>query len=68
MDSITPTPDRHERLALGIQEAAEAVGLGRSTLFKLLAAGELKAVKIGRRRLILKAELDRFIQAREVVK
>ena len=39
-------PDR--RLLLKAEEAAKLLRLGRSTVFELLAAGELPSVKIGR--------------------
>jgi excisionase family DNA binding protein len=35
-----------------VHEAAGALGIGRSLLYELLAAGEIASVSIGRRRLI----------------
>jgi excisionase family DNA binding protein len=37
---------------LSILEAAERVGVGRSTLYAEMGAGRLRSVKVGRRRLI----------------
>lgn len=37
-----------EKLLLRIPEAAEAVGLGRSKFYQLLAAGQLPVVRFGR--------------------
>jgi excisionase family DNA binding protein len=37
-----------ERLLLRIPEAAARLGLGRSTIYELIQAGDLPAVKIGR--------------------
>lgn len=36
------------RLFFRVEEAAEALGLGRSKLYQLIQAGEIPAVKIGR--------------------
>jgi excisionase family DNA binding protein len=40
------------RRAYQVNEAAAAYGLSRSTLYKLMAIGKLRTVKIGGRRLI----------------
>ena len=37
---------------LSVDEAAEALGMARSTLYRELGAGSLASVKIGRRRLV----------------
>ena len=37
-----------ERLLLRIPEAGETLGLGRSKLYELIAAGDLEVVKIGK--------------------
>ncbi len=42
-------------------EAAKVLGIGRSTLFTLLAKGELKASKLGTRTLIRASELERYL-------
>lgn len=38
------------------------LGVGRSTVFELIASGELRSVKVGRRRLVSEAALTEFIQ------
>jgi excisionase family DNA binding protein len=43
-----------------ILEFADAYSLGRSTVYKLLAGGELKARKVGRATVILKEDADRW--------
>ena len=50
-----------ERLAYGIEEAAKATGLGRTTLFAHIADGNLKASKIGGRTMILVENLRDFL-------
>jgi excisionase family DNA binding protein len=37
-----------ERLLLRVPEAASVLGVGRSTVYELINAGELRAVHIGR--------------------
>lgn len=50
---------------LRIPEAAAELSIGRSRLYELIAAGELRAVKIGSRGVrIPDAELDRFVRER----
>jgi len=39
-------------IALRIKDAAEAVGLSRSTLYKLIASQKLRTVKVAGRRLV----------------
>jgi excisionase family DNA binding protein len=42
-------------------EAGKALGIGRSTIFALLARGELTCLKMGTRSLITHAELQRYL-------
>ena len=42
------------------REAARALGISIRTLENLIALGELKSIRVGRRRLIPTAELVRF--------
>jgi excisionase family DNA binding protein len=46
---------------LSVDEAAEALGLARSTLYRELGAGRLPSVKIGRRRLVPASAIARRI-------
>ena len=52
-------------LAYRPDEAARVLGASRDTIFKLLAAGQLRGFKIGAARFISAEELSRFIRARE---
>lgn len=56
--------DRVERLLLRVPEAAAALGVGRSTVYELLAAGELKSVHIGRAVRIPMVELKSWVERR----
>lgn len=49
-------------LLLKAEEAARLLNLGRSTLFAMLASGELRAVRRGRAVRVERAELDRWIR------
>ncbi len=49
-------------LAVSVEDAARVVGYSRSGVYELIAAGDLKAFKLGRRRLILMTELRAWIE------
>lgn len=51
-----------EQLALGLRQAAEAVGLSHWTLRAYVRQGKIRAVKIGRRVLIEPGELQRLVE------
>jgi len=51
-------------LLLRAEEAARALGIGRSKLYALLAAGELPVVRIGRATRIPAAALERWVEER----
>lgn len=42
-----------DRYTLSIKDAREALGLGRTTIYKLIGDGTLQTITVGRRRLIL---------------
>ncbi|RWJ97011.1 MAG: DNA-binding protein [Mesorhizobium sp.] len=60
-----PDFDRHEKLAYRLSEVTEITGISRSMLYKLFSEGKLRASKSGRRTLILKTELERYL--REII-
>jgi excisionase family DNA binding protein len=51
-------------LALSVEEAAEALGLGRTKVFELVSGGQLRSIKVGRRRLVPVSALEQFITQR----
>jgi len=51
-----------DKLAVGLKDAAEAVGLSHWTLRKLVSEGKLPAVRINRRVLIELAVLRQLIE------
>jgi excisionase family DNA binding protein len=51
-----------ETLSIGIREAARALGLSHWTLRAWIRQGRLRAVRLGRRRMIEPAELERLLR------
>ena len=49
-------------LALTITDTCRVSGLGRTTIYDLLANGSLQTVTIGRRRLVMFASLEAMFQ------
>jgi excisionase family DNA binding protein len=56
-----------EAVLLSRGDAAIALGLGRRTLDDLIARGELRIRRVGRRVLIPRKEIERFAAARDFV-
>lgn len=52
-----------DKLLLTVEETADALGIGRSHLFKILASGEIASVKVGRLRRVPRAELERYVDS-----
>ena len=50
-----------EKISVTINEASEMLGLGRSTIYRLINSGDLKPRKVGKRTLFIVSELREFI-------
>lgn len=50
------------KFAYTVPEAAAAVGLGRSKLYEMMKAGEVRSFRIGTRRLIAAEELAELVE------
>jgi excisionase family DNA binding protein len=48
---------------MAVEAAAAESGLSRARLFDLIRTGELPSVKVGRQRLIMRDDLERFLVA-----
>lgn len=48
---------------VSIRECAARIGVGRTSVYSLLASGQLPSFHFGRRRLIREADLDAFIRS-----
>ena len=60
-DRPAAAPDR----LLDVDEAAAMLGLGRSRLYALIGARELRSLTVGRRRLVPSSAVAAFIAERE---
>lgn len=50
-----------DRFTLSIKETRRALGLGRTTIYKLLATGQLERVKAGTRTLVTVTSIERLL-------
>lgn len=55
-------PD-NSKVLLSPDQAADALGCGRTQVYHLIAGGQLRSVKIGRLRRIPVAELHRYVDS-----
>lgn len=69
LEGLPPTIGKHleailnmEPLAVSINAAAKALGVGRSSVYFLIKSGKLEAIKIGRRTLLTTASIKRLAQ------
>jgi excisionase family DNA binding protein len=53
-------PGSIKRVLYSVEDAAEALSMGRTSVFALIRDGRLQAVKVGKRRLIPVSELEAF--------
>jgi excisionase family DNA binding protein len=58
----------HQPLVYSVPDAVKAAGIGRTSVYQAIAAGELKAVKHGRRTLILADDLRAYLAALPAMK
>lgn len=62
---ITTTSTRRpERLVYTVNEAAQVLAVGRSTIYELIHAGDLQSFTIGSRRLIARVDIESYIDSR----
>lgn len=57
--------DQLGRLAYSVAEAAQVLGVGKTTLYGLMERGNLRFCKIGSRRLIRSSDLAELIETSE---
>ena len=53
------------KMGLTIEEAAETTGIGRNTMRKLVDWGKLPVLKVGRKTIIRKGALERFMEVNQ---
>ena len=54
-------------LLLDVERAGVLLGLGRTQVYNLMNGGELRFIKVGKRRLIPRVALDEFIEKKMAV-
>lgn len=50
-------------ITCSVKDAARAIGIGHVTLYKLINAGKLDTVKVGKRRLIKVDSIHKLVEA-----
>ena len=58
---VAPLP-REPALLLKVEDAARLLGVGRTTFFELISQGRIQTVRVGRRRLVVRSGLERFVE------
>lgn len=56
----------HDPLAVSILAAGAYLGVGRSTVYNLLATGRLDSIRIGRRRLVTSRSIAHLVERSRV--
>ena len=52
-----------EKISLPIPEAADYIGVGRTTIYKLISARKLRPRKLGKRTLLIVEDLDELVRS-----
>jgi excisionase family DNA binding protein len=50
-----------ERMTVTVEEAAHLLGIGRQSAYQAARAGELPTIRLGRRLLVPRAQIDRLL-------
>jgi excisionase family DNA binding protein len=61
---VEKVPEHAARLH-SIESVMDRLGVGRSTVFAAIASGQLRSVKVGRRRLVPESAIVEFIEKLE---
>ncbi|WP_432980976.1 helix-turn-helix domain-containing protein [Dactylosporangium sp. CA-233914] len=56
-------PSADKRVVLTIEEAAQWLGIGRTTMYALVTSGEVRSVTIGRLRRVPVQCLEEYVQS-----
>jgi excisionase family DNA binding protein len=52
-----------ESMTVTIAEACELIGIGMTTFYRAVKAGDIHVIKYGSRTLVMRSEIDRFLQS-----
>jgi excisionase family DNA binding protein len=58
---MSKNAENHRQLVASVGDAAKMLGLSRPTIYRLIALGRLKTVKIGARRLVPLGAIDALL-------
>lgn len=53
-----------EKAAFGVDASCQYLEVGRPTFYRLMDSGAIRNFHIGRRRMVLREDLDKFLQER----
>jgi excisionase family DNA binding protein len=56
-----------DKLTLSVEEAARLLGIGRNLCYDRVKTGEIPVIKIGRRLLVPRRALERFLEQGQVL-
>jgi excisionase family DNA binding protein len=62
---VLMTKKAAERATMTIDEAAHVLGVGRASAYEAARRGDLPVLRVGRRWLVSRAGLERFVQGAE---
>lgn len=64
---MNKTKEHHkdEALTLSIEHAARLIGVSRTTAYRMVRDGQLRAIRVGRRVLVLKKPLMEMLEAED---
>ena len=62
---MTTSKTGDEREVFSVLEVAERLGISRAEVAREIARGRLESIKLGRRRLVSRAQLNRYIASLE---
>jgi len=54
-------------VAVSVEEAAVLLGIGRTLAYQLVLSHALRSVKVGRRRLVIRASIEEYVERLEEV-
>ncbi len=59
---VSNTFEVADKLLVTVEEASAILSIARTRIFKLIAAGEIESVKIGKSRRIIKDSLNSYVE------
>ena len=61
---MTAPPVSHDQICVRVNDAARMIGVGRTKLYELIAAGEVETIKLGKATRITTASLHDLVRRR----